>query len=303
MLSGSSSAFLACLILSFGGAFATAAPLPAEVALNKDAGRMGWWLLPLKMTNGQELLFMVDTGCPITLLDPSLTSKLEKSFDGTLIFNNNLGNRGKSAFYKTPKLLLGGVPLLTGSNCFSFPCDVLSRFSHQKVAGMIGMDCLINYCVQLDFEAGKARFLDAGKLDTNKLGKAFAIEFLQDEGMPADLFTAVVPVVNRPGFLGTKSTRLLLDLGDNVDGGVENGGIQGHYLTRLARFFLPHRALRISQCIWDDQSYTGILLDQGNIRPNRLGIRFFARHLTTFDFPDKTLYLKKIRTGPFPDLK
>jgi hypothetical protein len=298
--------FAGCLIFLRFHTFANTnqLQLPPEVALNRDAGRMGWWLLPLKMTNGQELLFVVDTGAPATLLDQSMESKLEKACDDTGNIDA-IGKHVKSGVYKTPKLLLGNVPLLTGSNCFVFPCDSLSRWAGRKVMGILGMDCLCNYCLQLDFEAGKARFLDSTRLDTNALGKAYAMEFLQKEGVPPQDSTDIVPFLHQPGFFGTKSKPLLLDLGDDVDGGVENGAIHGHYVTRLAHLLRSNHALHISHCVWDGESYTDMLLDQGNYRPNRLGIRFFARHLTTFDFPNKTLYLKRVSAEPLrtDDLK
>src|SRR5207244_13623223 len=34
-----------------------------------------------------------------------------------------------------------------------------------------------------------------------------------------------------------------------------------------------------------------------------LGLRFLARHLVTFDFPKRTMYLKQTSIGPLPDEK
>ena len=51
--------------------------LPAEVFMNKEAGRGGHLTVMLKF-NGEELLFLVDSGAPVTTLDKSLEGKLGK---------------------------------------------------------------------------------------------------------------------------------------------------------------------------------------------------------------------------------
>jgi hypothetical protein len=36
------------------------------------------------------------------------------------------------------------------------------------------------------------------------------------------------------------------------------------------------------------------------VAPNLIGLGFLARHLVTFDFPNRTLYLKQTSVGPLP---
>ena len=56
--------------------------LPAEVSFNREAGSGGLWgdflFVTLRLESGEELLFNVDTGAPVTVLDKSLTSRLGK---------------------------------------------------------------------------------------------------------------------------------------------------------------------------------------------------------------------------------
>jgi hypothetical protein len=53
--------------------------LPAEAAFNEGAGAGGLWsehlLVTLRLETGEELLFIVDTGAPITVLDKSLVPR------------------------------------------------------------------------------------------------------------------------------------------------------------------------------------------------------------------------------------
>ena len=53
-------------------------PLPAETFLNKGAGRGDNLFVRLRLETGEELLFLVDTGSPCTVLDKSLEPELGK---------------------------------------------------------------------------------------------------------------------------------------------------------------------------------------------------------------------------------
>lgn len=60
----------------------------------------------------------------------------------------------------------------------------------------------------------------------------------------------------------------------------------------------------LPRCVWNGATYTDLCLGNGKDSPegesgeNALGLRFLARHLVTFDFPHRTLYLKQISQGP-----
>jgi hypothetical protein len=54
----------------------------------------------------------------------------------------------------------------------------------------------------------------------------------------------------------------------------------------------------LPECVWDGRYYTNLDVDVGI---NAIGLRFLARHLVTFDFPNRTMYLKQTSTGPFLD--
>src|SRR2546430_314990 len=75
--------------------------------------------------------------------------------------------RATAASYKAPELYLGGIQLRIGKK--------VSTIDWNGGAGILGMDCLQHYCIQLDFAAGKLRFLDPEHLKTEDLGQAFPI--------------------------------------------------------------------------------------------------------------------------------
>jgi hypothetical protein len=241
--------------------------LPAEIALNKEAGCGGDWVVPIRLATGEELPFAVDTGSSLTILDKSLEPKLGKQV-GTWTF---LGwdEKKKLNVYAAPKLYLGKVPLAMGQKIAT------DHLQHCK--GILGMDCLRHYCIQLDFQAGSARFLDPDGVDVANLGKAFPITFRRG-----------CPFIHHPSLTGTGTNpNSRIDTGFNMDGRADVGKPPDKVY-----------AVRLPKCVWDNQTYTNLLVFTGRADANLLGLGFLARHLVTFDFPNAVLYLKQTSVGP-----
>jgi hypothetical protein len=236
--------------------------LPADVTINKEAGRGGLLIVPLRLEGGEEAPFMVDTGATGTVLDKSWEPRLGKRL-GTEPSTGWEG-KGKANSYAAPKLFLGEIPLMTGSKIWT---------GVQKgAAGILGMDCLQRYCIQLDFAAGKMRFLKPDQVNAAELGKAFPLTLREN-----------LPYINHVGLLGAE-TNLLIDIGCRIDGLGEKSMVKG-----LAQM-LP-------DCVWDGKTYTNLAV-AGVEHANVLGLSFLARHLVTLDFPKRTMYLKQTNVGP-----
>lgn len=268
-------------------------PLPAEVPINKEAGRGGCLFVTLRLESGKEAAFIVDTGTTGTLLDKSLEPTLGTPRGQTTM--NAWGKKKVLNVYAAPKLYLGNVQLLTGSNVVSWDFGEAGSGAGPKPLGLLGFDCLKHYCIQLDFGEGKMRFLNSGLLQTAIPGKGFPITVSRG-GRPfiygANL--AGVPSTNAltdPGFLarrdGLPGTYALIDTGFPADGRIGKGAIKGHDSGRLI----------LTASVWEGGNYTNLIVgieEQANL----LGLRFLARHLVTLDFPNQTLYLKQTRVGP-----
>jgi len=243
--------------------------------MNPDAGRDGELLVNLRLENGEEMPFIVDTGSPGTLFDKTLASKLGWRLP---IGNLNVpvgGEAQKSGVYLEPKLYLGTTRLKTGHLCATYDFKKMSKDDGYPIMGILAMDCLRHYCIQLDFQAGKMRFLDSKSLDVTQLGKPYPLKFW----LYSSLFT------DHAGLAGGKRVRSLVDTGWNTDGSVEKGAIPGETSDWV----------HLPQCVWDGQTYTDIYVGtEGNI----LGLGFLARHLVTFDFPRRTMYLKQVTDRP-----
>jgi hypothetical protein len=244
--------------------------LPADVTINKEAGCGGPLTVTVRLESGEELPFGVDTGAPVTILDKSFEPQLGKRLGQSSIDWWN-GNE-ESHVYAAPKLYLGGARLSTAGKIFTT--------GHLKrVKGMLGMDCLKHYCIQLDFAAGEMRFLDPGQVNAAGLGKAIPLTF-SGVGSRKQF---IRPMVHQGGLIGD-STSWLIDTGCTVDGLMSEDAIKG------IAVFLP-------ECVWQGETFTNLLIAAVD-HVNVLGLSFLARHLVTLDFPNRMLYLKQTSTGP-----
>jgi hypothetical protein len=258
----------------------TRQPRPVEVKMNPDALRDGMVIVNLRLDGDDDLPFMVDTGSPGTLFDKTLVSKLGWRLPIGSVSVPVGGTTQKSGVYREPDLYLGGTKLRTGRLCAAYDFKAMSKDAGHSIMGILAMDCLKHYCVQLDFETREMRFLDPQRLDVSQLGNAY----------PLKLLPFYSPLLTKhAGLAGGKSARMLIDTGDNSDGQIEKGTAPKSTTNGWAH--LP-------QCVWDSQLYTNLDVGAG---VNAIGLRFLARHLVTFDFPNHTMYLKQIRTGPFLD--
>ncbi len=263
------------LALLSARASTNAPALPAEVRINDDAGCGNHLIVPVRLGTGEEIPFVVDTGSPITILDKSFEPRL-KNRHGTAVIARP-GDTEKANIYAAPGLYFGGARLMTGSNVFTYP--------FKEPRGILGMDCLRHYCIQLDFQSKRMRFLNPEDVTRHKAewGKAFPITFVP-VGPRSNAFMAEIH--HDPMLVGY-STNLLVDTGCNIDGLTEESAVN------RSAVLLPERR-------WDGNSYTNMVLavvDQVNV----LGLGFLARHLVTLDFPGGVMYLKQTSVGPIDE--
>lgn len=289
-----------------------ATELPAPVIMNQDAGRGGHLIVMLRLESGTNLPFVIDTGSPITCLDQSLDLKLgERIGDETLW---NFGVVHKANIYAAPKLYLGGTPMTIGN--YVVTTDVRQAWSSpdQPVMGILGMDCLSHYRIQLDFEAETMRFLDVADLGDFELGEAFPLTFsiAGQEPTGERIFHTVT---HKPNLISEKNDDLMVDTGYPNDGALVSALFQRETQAQRLRqkkgglqLLGLENAVLIPQCSWDGQTYTNLLVGDGGTSRlkgggDSIGLRFLARHLVTFDFPDRTMYLKQRSVGPLADDK
>lgn len=264
-----------CATTSQQSAIVPATKLPADATINKSAGRGGMLFVTLRLEDGQEFSFGVDTGAEGTVFDKSLELKLGKRL-GTKTLSGWHG-KTESDLYAAPNLYFGNVRLMTGNEVATSDFQRQSLMTGRPVMGILGMDCLKHYCIQLDFEAGKMRFLNSDQMDAATLGKDFPLTFKDN-----------CPFIHHVSFTGGKDTHSLIDSGCVSDGFVEQGTVEGE------KFETVH----LQECVWSGESCSNLFVQVG---ANVIGLRFLARHLVTLDFPKHTMYLKQTSVGPLVD--
>jgi hypothetical protein len=250
------------------------------------------------LETGDELLFALDTGAPNTILDKSLEAKLGKCL-GSKKASYGWKANGKPTLgvYAAPKLYLGNAQLQTGSRVFT---DDLTRlWPGRPMMGILGMDCLRNYCIQLDFSAKKMRFLDPDHLDNKDLGKAFPLTiFFSDVSTHMDFFKE-------------KNVRFRLDTAEYNDGALSSDLFALALQKQKSVWTLqwntsngtPIRQAYLSECVLNNETYTNLVFwdcSMGAIQNrNIIGLHFLARNLVTFNFPKRIMYLKHEDDGHF----
>ena len=267
---------------------ALASGLPADITLNKDAGRGGMVFVTVRLDDGEKLPVVLDTGCPTTCLDQSLESKL-----GNRIRTDTLwafGVRSQINVYSAPSLYFGKTLLKkTGDFIVTHDCSQMSADVGRPIMGVLGMDVLKNYCIQLDFNARKIRFLDYKHADKSGWGTPFPITYIPD-GCPS---------IN-DNVVGSVGVGSLIDTGCNYD-----GWLIPQLFQQWTDNTLPLIAgqAHAPNGVLGGQSYSDLQLrgvdlkslstGDTHIQFNGLGLHFLARHMVTLDFPEKTLYFKR----------
>jgi hypothetical protein len=282
-----------CATKFYTAAIIPATDLPADVTMNSDAGRGGMLFVMLRLGSGEELPFVMDSGAGGTCLAKSLEPKLGKRLDTDMGWQ--FGKKYKVGVYAMPKIYLGGTQLMTGTNAYIFDWGKMTDKAGRSVMGILGMDALKHYCIQLDFTAGKIRFLDDEHADKSDWGKPFPLTDLGD----GCFFVS-------ENLFGAKGSPSLIDTGWDDGDGWLTSKLFKQWTNQAA---LPASGkVRSPNAVLGGETYPDVVLHEFNpkslssadqhIKFNGIGLHFLSRHLVTLDFPKQTMYLKRISVGP-----
>jgi len=258
--------------------------VPAATAFDRGLGTDRVFCLRVQGEHGEKWRFLVDSGSPITIFDRSLRNKLGPAI-GVEPVQYAWSGSGMLQVHPAPRLFLNGTLLLTGPHVWS---DDLHRvWSGRGIQGILGLDCLRNYCVQLDFPRHVVRFLDPDHPGGPELGHAFP------------LYTIVNSVFVAGDLLNAGPALYQVDTGCTVD------AVMKPPLFRQAWQVQPPTWVRqfpsgegrpvveggFAHGTFGGESYDQLIVDAAD--HNFLGLRFLSRHVVTFNFPKHTLYLQR----------
>jgi hypothetical protein len=263
--------------------------LPAEIPFNKAAGFDQRIYLTLHMENGKALLFYADTGVAYTVLDKSLEPILGKCL-GLAELNYSWNGKVIANVYDAPKLYLGSTPLLLGHQIYTD--DMSSRwFEKRKLMGVLGMDCLRHYCIQLDLAAHKMRFLDPDHPGIGNSGRQFPLAFRYGQ-----------PWIDAK-FPGRSYASFMVDTGDPDDAYLKPKLFERAAPAHLCKSSKSSAGVLMRTVFFPEMVFNGAACTNFTLGDcpdkNGLGLRFLSRHLTTLNFPKRTLYLQPGEIEPF----
>lgn len=273
--------------------FLPVAQRPPDVSMNKDAGLGNWIVVNIHLAGGENFPVVLDTGCPTTCLDVSFEPKLGQCIETNTLWD--FGVKSETMVFLAPKLFLKNTPLMKiGPYVVTDKCREISSAVGRPVMGILGMDVLQNYCIQLDFAARKIRFLDYDRAKKGRWGAQLKLFGVGDGCVAID-----------GNLAGARGPGSLIDTGYNQDGWLvpdlyeqwTNSAAPLHQ----GEVHSPDGTL--SAQIYPAMNLRGVdrvlhATDDAHIKFNGIGVRFLARHLVTLDFPEQTLYLKRVSDGP-----
>jgi hypothetical protein len=165
--------------------------------------------------------------------------------------------------------------------------DLSQMFPGQSsINGILGMDCLRHYCIQLDFAARKIRFLDPDHLQTDGLGKAF----------PIANFSGEVSICTN--FFGLEKVRFCVDTGCTLDGALKPKLFQQELQKQTAVATnvtttaggAPVQIAYFEKVMFDGNVHRHVIISDCPYE-NMIGLQFLTRYLVTLNFPKQTMYL------------
>jgi len=244
-------------------------------------------LLPVTF-EGKEYLFVLDTGCSHTSFDTSLRHELGdvKKVERGL----TAGNPIMVEVFDAPEVFLGPLNLQDSGQVSCFDLKMPSLINGRKISGIIGMNFLRKYVLQIDFDKGMLSFLQPPQKQHSRWGNELSISY-NPLGIPQ--ITANI--------LDGIKVDFDIDTAGNSTGGLNSNIFKqilsekelktSEILFATASGVIRSREARISNLSVESFEYQELIFSEANW--SYLGLSFLSRHIVTFDFPNSRMYLEK----------
>lgn len=231
--------------------------------------------------------FLLDTGSSSSAY--SSARKWPENPIKYMMARTGAGDR-KVAIYHRPPSTLGPIILAEEDLIGVLDFTELSQAMHRPIHGVLGMDVLHHYVVQLDFEAQMVRFMESVPMEC---GTRFPFTASNDLGGTLTFE------------LADSRLEILIDTGSACEIDVHKSRWnklqkQGH-LTRISE---GQRTTAGGKVKSNEGLLDSIRLGQHSFEKvgikdtsifEKVGLKFLSRFLVTFDFPGQAVYLKPNR--------
>ncbi len=274
--------FLVGLAVSCASSATAPKPYPVEFSLDNEVRDYARITLPVKI-KGVEEWFLLDTGASATILD--------SSYDIPAKQHTNM------AYVATP-----GDPILISTfrlsdaflDRFPIPEEPVYRVKvfderGRNIKGVIGMNFLKKYIVQIDFYKNTLAILDPASKPQTDWGMEIPLYF-NEGGIP--YVKASLP--------GHPNIEMMVDTGassSSLSSAIFNAYTARNKIRTLGYYVMTASGTYLTKRGWINGLTVGPYeynrVDMTRTAMAHLGLKFLSQHRVTFDFPNSKLYLKR----------
>ena len=254
-------------------------------------------LLPVRL-RGDVFLFLLDTGTTINIFDNSFRPLLGPVVDRKEISLPDEENPRSAEMYNHPDAYLGNLSLRTAGPVTCIDFGPFRRKSGLKVAGIIGMEFLKHYIVNVDFDAGMIEFCHQVDASNCLMPKP---PFPEGHHAASPELTIALP---------TGPEQFMLDTGDNSAGAispqifdklVDGGCIETHAHRSFTDVDGEQQLItgRLDEFEFQGIEFTNLVFSRS--APSRIGFQVLSAYNIYFDFPNGCANFSR-RKKPQPQL-
>lgn len=291
---------VACVLLVFATRLSADEPdqIPKEVVLHEfPFNNISLHVKLPGEVGGRRLPFIVDTGSTLAFFDESLKPLLGSPLrEETAYFSTKLK---KVEVFQAPQATWGPITLNRDTEVAVHDFSRANRVCREDILGVIGMSDLKTMRVQFDFDAAKLRILSQLGPD---LGSSIRLRIL---GSPyVECSVGRIPGAVLLIDTGAGSIRLQPKIFDTLrfHGRIRSVGRIPEANTFGELTFVT--AGRLCDFSIGDLEFKNLLVKRSeDNRIGLIGLRFLSRFVTTFDFPNSVMYLKKGARFNEPDVE
>lgn len=260
-----------------------------------DVGKEGRPLLLPVRIGDRKVEFLLDTGAAKTTFDVSLDSVLGPSLGETVLLTS--AGSLRTTLHRCPAATVGELDLSAAATVAVADLSGTRYATGEDIRGVLGMDFLSPFALEIDFDKGKVRFWRTAPKLWSESSARIPLEF----------------VLKCP----TIEVRLAADLRERfyLDTGANVSSVSEPVFDQLLRdqALVPTRERNVITVAGEKSSASGYLkslrvvdFEHAMVRADRdptsaLGLRFLARYRARFDFSKSVVYLSKSRNWDADD--
>lgn len=246
-------------------------------------------ILPVKLKDN-EYWFLLDTGSSFTIFDSSFRYDLGE-VTGKASFKTPR-NKIAADIYNAPDAYVGKINL---KKCDGVLCVDLEQAGYaegKKIKGILGMNFLRKYMVQIDFDTDTLYFFESVQREQLRWGQVCDMTF-PTGGLPHIKGTVFFDI----------PVEFLVDTGHSGTGSLEEKIFRQILSQKKAKTIeasfitlggiIKEREARINDLSIGELHYRDLIFSE--LDSSILGLEFLARHSVIFDFPNKRMYLEEGR--------